>query len=113
MMPCIVLPVSRPPNVTEKTACTQMKGGIPRYVFSTSSPLFDIGEPKYRQNNPSHLICTNLCLLPVLLVSVTQILNSVPNTYSNIFVKKLRISNIFVTGQLTEYEYRIYSFLAT
>ena len=27
--------------------------------------------------------------------------------------KKLQISNIFVTGQLTEYEYRIYSFLAT
>ena len=27
--------------------------------------------------------------------------------------KRLRISNIFVTGQLTEYEYRIYSFLAT
>ena len=27
--------------------------------------------------------------------------------------KKLRISNIFVTGQITEYEYRIYSFLAT
>ena len=44
MMPCIVLPVSRPPNVTEKTACTQMKGGIPRYVFSTSSPLCNIGQ---------------------------------------------------------------------
>ena len=26
--------------------------------------------------------------------------------------KRLRISNIFVTGQLTKYEYRIYSFLA-
>ena len=54
MMPCIVLPVSRPPNVTEKTACTQMKGGIPRYVFSTSSPLCDIGEPRYRQNNTGY-----------------------------------------------------------
>ena len=43
MMPCIVLPVSRLPNVAEKTACTQMKGEIPRYVLSTSSPLCDIG----------------------------------------------------------------------
>ena len=59
MMPCIVLPVSRPPNVTEKTACTQMKGGIPRYVFSTSSPLCDIGEPRYRQNNTGY---QNLCI---------------------------------------------------
>ena len=49
MMPCIVLLVSRPTNVTEKTACTQMKGGIPRYVFSTSSPLCDIREPRYKQ----------------------------------------------------------------
>ena len=56
MMPCIVLLVSRPTNVTEKTACTQMKGGIPRYVFSTSSPLCDIGEPRYRQNNAEYQI---------------------------------------------------------
>ena len=56
MMPCIVLLVSRPTNVTEKTACTQMKGGIPRYVFSTISPLCDIGEQKYRQNNTEYQI---------------------------------------------------------
>ena len=56
MMPCIVLLVSRPTNVTEKTACTQMKGGIPRYVFSTSSPLCDIGESTYRQNNTEYEI---------------------------------------------------------
>ena len=70
MMPCIVLPVSRPPNVTEKTACTQMKGGIPRYVFSTSSPLCDIGEKRYRQNSSvstfmvkgSSIHCLELCV---------------------------------------------------
>ena len=56
MMSCIVLLVSRPTNVTEKTACTQMKGGIPRYVFSTSSPLCDIGDPRYRQNNTEYQI---------------------------------------------------------
>ena len=43
MMPCIVLPVTQLPNVAEKTACTQMKGEIPMYVLSTSSPLCDIG----------------------------------------------------------------------
>ena len=56
MMPCIVLLASRPTNVTEKTACTQMKGGIPRYDFSTSIPLCDIGEPRYRQNNTEYKI---------------------------------------------------------
>ena len=56
MMPCIVLLVSWPTNVTEKTACTQMKAGIPRYVFSTSSPLCDIEEPRYRQNNTEYQI---------------------------------------------------------
>ena len=43
MMPCIVLPVSRLPNFAEKTACTQIKGEIPRYVLSKISPLCDIG----------------------------------------------------------------------
>ena len=57
--------------------------------------------------------CRYIRSLYCLLANIAQISNSVPNTYSNIFVKKLRISNIFVTGQLTEYEYRIYSFLAT
>ena len=52
-------------------------------------------------------------ILYCLFTSVAQKINSVPNTYSNIFVKKLRISNIFVTRQLTKYEYRIYSFLAS
>ena len=40
----IVLPISRLPDIAEKTAYAQMKGNICRYVLSTSSPLFDIGE---------------------------------------------------------------------
>ena len=56
MMCCIVLLVSRPTNVTEKTAFTQMKGGIPRYVFSTRSPLCNIGEPRYMKNNAEYII---------------------------------------------------------
>ena len=43
--------------------------------------------------------CRYMRISYCLLANVAQILNSVPNTYSNIFVKN--------------YEYRIYSFLAT
>ena len=56
MIPCIVMPISRLPDIAQGNACTQMKGGIPRYVFSTSSPLCDIGEPRYRQNNTGYQI---------------------------------------------------------
>ena len=56
MIPFIVLPISRVPDIAEKTACTQMKGDISRYVLSTSSPLYDIKVPRYRQNNTVYQI---------------------------------------------------------
>ena len=34
MIPCTVLPVSRLHDIAEKTACSQMKGDINRYVLS-------------------------------------------------------------------------------
>ena len=59
MIPSIVLPISRLPDFAEKTACTQIKGDIRRYALSTSSPMGDIGEPRYRQNNTGFQI---LCI---------------------------------------------------
>ena len=56
MIPFIVLPISRHPNFAEKTAYTQMKGDIRRYVLSTSSPLCNIREPRYRQDNTGYQI---------------------------------------------------------
>ena len=56
MIPFIVLPISRLPNFAEKTAYTQMKGDIRRYVLSTSSHMGDIGEPRYRLNNKGYQI---------------------------------------------------------
>ena len=56
MIPFIVLPISRLPNFAERTACTQMKGDIHRYVLSTSSPMCNIGEPRYRLNNKGYQI---------------------------------------------------------
>ena len=56
MIPCIVFPVSRVHDISEKTAYTQMKDGINMYVLSTSSPLCDIREPRYRQNNTVYQI---------------------------------------------------------
>ena len=74
MMPCIVLLVSWPTNVTEKTACTQMKGGIPRYVFSISSPLCDIGELRYRQNNTEYQILWIINLYLTILIVLYPVL---------------------------------------
>ena len=54
MIPFIVLPISRLPDIAEKTACTQMKGNIRRYVLSTNSPLCDIKVLKYRQINTGY-----------------------------------------------------------
>ena len=48
--------VFRLPDVAQWTACTQMKGNIHRYVLSTSGPLFDIGKPRYRQNNKGYQV---------------------------------------------------------
>ena len=56
MIPSIVLPISRLPDFAEKTACTQIKGGIRRYILSTSIPLWNIREPSYRQNNTGYQI---------------------------------------------------------
>ena len=56
MIPFIVLPISRLPNFAEKTAYTQMKGDIRRYVLSTSSPMGNFGEPRYRLNNKGYQI---------------------------------------------------------
>ena len=44
------MPVSQLAHIAQKTVCTQMKGDIHMYVLSTSSRLWDIGEPRYRQN---------------------------------------------------------------
>ena len=52
----MVLPVSRLSNLAQIAACTQIKGDIHRYVSSTSSPLCDIGEPRYRQNNTGYQV---------------------------------------------------------
>ena len=56
MIPCVVLPVFPLLNIVENTACTQMKGDIRRYVLSTSNPMCDIGEPRYRLNNKGYQI---------------------------------------------------------
>ena len=56
MTPFIALPISRFPNFAERTAYTQMKGDIHRYVLSTSSPMCNIGEPRYRLNNKGYQI---------------------------------------------------------
>ena len=56
MIPCIVLPVSRLLDIPEKTACTQMKGDISRYVLSTSNSMCNIGDPRYRLNNKGYHI---------------------------------------------------------
>ena len=56
MIPFIVLPISRLPDIAEKTACTQMKDDICRYILSTSSPLWNIRKPRYRQNNKGYQI---------------------------------------------------------
>ena len=56
MIPFIVLPISRHPNFAEKTAYTQMKGDIRRYVLSTSSPMCNIREPRYRLNKKGYQI---------------------------------------------------------
>ena len=39
------------PDIAQKTACTQIKGDILGYILRTSSPLCNIGEPRYSQNN--------------------------------------------------------------
>ena len=51
MIPSAVLRVSRLPDITQKTACSQMKANVHRYVLNTNSPLYDIEEPRYWQNN--------------------------------------------------------------
>ena len=56
MIPCTVLPVSRLHDIAEKTACSQMKGDINRYVLSKDSPLCGIGELRSVQNNTGYLI---------------------------------------------------------
>ena len=56
MIPCIVLPVYRLPDIAQKTAYTQMKVDINRYILSASISLCDIGEPRYRQNNTGYHI---------------------------------------------------------
>ena len=56
LIPFVVLPVSRHPNIAQKTACTQIKDNIHRYMLSSSSPLCDIGKPRYSQNNMGYQI---------------------------------------------------------
>ena len=51
MIPSAVLRVSRLPDITQKIACSQMKANNDRYVLNTNSPLYDIEEPRYWQNN--------------------------------------------------------------
>ena len=56
MIPCIVMPVSRLHDIARRTACTQMKVNIDRYILCTSSPLCSIREPRYGQNNKGYHI---------------------------------------------------------
>ena len=56
MIPCTVLPVSRLHDIAEKTACSQMKGDINRYVLSNDRPLCSIREPRYVQNSTGYHI---------------------------------------------------------
>ena len=56
MIPFIVLPIHWVPDIAETTACTQMKDDICRYILSTSSPLWNIRKPRYRQNNKGYQI---------------------------------------------------------
>ena len=43
LISCIVLSVSRLPDIAWKTTCNQMEGDIYRYILSISSPLCYIG----------------------------------------------------------------------
>ena len=62
MIPCTVLPVSRLHDIAEKTACSQMKGDINRYVLSNDRPLCGIGEPRYVQNSTGyHILRIGYC----------------------------------------------------
>ena len=56
LIPFVVLPVSWHPNIAQKTACTQIKDNIHRYMLSTSSPLCDIGKPRSSQNSMGYHI---------------------------------------------------------
>ena len=49
LIPCVVVPVSTLPYIAQKTAYTQIKGNIHRYVLSTSRFLCDIREPRYNK----------------------------------------------------------------
>ena len=50
------MPVSPLPDIAQKTGYTQMKGKIHSYFLSTSSPLCNIREPRYRQNKTGYQI---------------------------------------------------------
>ena len=50
------MPVSLLPDIAQKTAYTQIKGNIHRYILSTSSPLCNIQELRYRQNKTRYQI---------------------------------------------------------
>ena len=56
MIPCIVMPVSQLHDIARKTACTQMKVYIDRYILCTSSTLCGIREPRYGQNTKGYQI---------------------------------------------------------
>ena len=50
------MPVSRLHDIAGKTACTQMKVYIDRYILCTSSTLCGIREPRYGQNTKRYQI---------------------------------------------------------
>ena len=53
---CIVLPISRLPNIAQRTACTQNVPINVTFHLSTNSLLCIIEEPSYRQNNKGYQI---------------------------------------------------------
>ena len=56
LIPCIVLPISRLPDIAQGTACTKNVPRNPTFHLSASSLLCNIGGPSYRQNNTGHHI---------------------------------------------------------
>ena len=53
---CIVLPISRLPDIAQRTICIKNVPRNPTFHLSASSLLCNIGGRRYKQNNTAHYI---------------------------------------------------------
>ena len=56
LISCNVFPISWLPSIAQRTACTQNVPIDTTFHLNTSSPLCNIGEPRWRQNNTKYWI---------------------------------------------------------